>query len=293
MKVLKPQTCDNPSFPLLRKRILHVDLDPSRSSAPLTRMLRWAAWPVPTMIAVGVARPSAVDVPVAGQQVAVAQQRGGEVGQRSERDQGERSGLRVGPDVTQQPLHQMALRTANIILDDREIEKDNSQRYGYGVAVFERSLAECLTACRGPLADTDRQPLRDACAPIRAHQVELIDGVGETVRALSQRHRLFLLTKGEHTEQTGKIEASGLEEFFADIAIVPEKEPSVYRDFLAHRALPAETTWMIGNSPRSDICPALEAGLGAVLVPHPMTWSLEHRDLGARLCRLRVPAPAV
>jgi putative hydrolase of the HAD superfamily len=36
---------------------------------------------------------------------------------------------------------------------------------------------------------------------------------------------------------------------------------------------------MIGNSPKSDINPALEAGLGAVLVPHPHTWVLEHQEL--------------
>src|SRR6266545_4026434 len=36
---------------------------------------------------------------------------------------------------------------------------------------------------------------------------------------------------------------------------------------------------MIGNSPTSDIWPALEAGLGAVLVPHPHTWVLEKREL--------------
>ncbi len=172
-----------------------------------------------------------------------------------------------------------------------EIEHTNSHRYGYGVDVFERSLAECLTACRGPLADTDRRLLRDTCAPIRDGRVELIDGVGETVRALSQRHRLFLLTKGDHAEQTGKIEASGLAEFFIDITIVPEKETAVYRDFVDQRALSAETTWMIGNSPRSDIWPALEAGLGAILVPHPMTWSLEHRDLPGPHPKFRTTTP--
>ncbi|RCW45935.1 putative hydrolase of the HAD superfamily [Halopolyspora algeriensis] len=160
-----------------------------------------------------------------------------------------------------------------------EIEKVNSHRYGYGVDVFERSLGECATEFRGLLGETDRQVLRVACAPIRAQEVELIDGVVDTLRALSQRHRLFLLTKGDHTEQTGKIEASGLAGFFTDITIVREKETPVYRDFLARRGLAAADTWMIGNSPRSDIWPALEAGLGAVLVPHPMTWSLESRDL--------------
>lgn len=160
-----------------------------------------------------------------------------------------------------------------------EIEKNNSHRYGYGLTVFEHSLAECLTAFRGHPRETDHQVLRVACAPIRAQQVTLLDGVLDTLRTLSQRHRLYLLTKGDPTEQTGKIEASGIAELFTDIAIVPEKDTAVYRDFAAQRALQAETTWMIGNSPRSDIWPALQAGLGAILVPHPMTWSLEHREL--------------
>jgi putative hydrolase of the HAD superfamily len=36
---------------------------------------------------------------------------------------------------------------------------------------------------------------------------------------------------------------------------------------------------MVGNSPRSDINPALQAGLNAVFVPHPATWILEHEEL--------------
>ncbi|MDR7304004.1 HAD family hydrolase [Haloactinomyces albus] len=172
-----------------------------------------------------------------------------------------------------------------------EIEKVNSHRYGYGVDVFERSLGDCMAEFRGQLCDTDRQVLRVACAPIRAQEVELIDGVLDTVRALSHRHRLFLLTKGDHTEQTGKIEASGLAGFFTDIAIVREKETTVYRDFVEQRGLSAANTWMIGNSPRSDIWPALEAGLGAILVPHSMTWSLESRDLPDGHAKFRTVSP--
>jgi len=53
--------------------------------------------------------------------------------------------------------------------------------------------------------------------------------------------------------------------------------------------LDAGKTWMIGNSPKSDINPALEAGISAVFVPHPHTWSLEHeevRDVPGRLLRV-------
>lgn len=172
-----------------------------------------------------------------------------------------------------------------------EIEKVNSHRYGYGVDIFERSLDDCMTEFRGQLRETERQVLRVACAPIRAQEVELIDGVLDTLRVLSQRHRLFLLTKGDRAEQTGKIEASGLVGFFSDTTIVPEKDTQTYRDFLIQRELAAADTWMIGNSPRSDIWPALEAGLGAVLVPHPMTWSLEDRDLPDQHAKFHTVSP--
>ena len=36
---------------------------------------------------------------------------------------------------------------------------------------------------------------------------------------------------------------------------------------------------MIGNSPKSDVNPALAAGLNAVFVPHDQTWVLEHKHL--------------
>ncbi len=161
-----------------------------------------------------------------------------------------------------------------------EIEEANCRRHGYGVNVFERSLAECLAELRtGPLSESDHQLFRVACAPIRAQEVKLIDGVAETLRILAGRHRLFLLTKGDHTEQRGKIEASGLAGLFDGIGVVSEKETPVYREFVMNHRLTADDTWMIGNSPRSDIWPALEAGLGAILVPHPMTWSLETREL--------------
>jgi len=45
-------------------------------------------------------------------------------------------------------------------------------------------------------------------------------------------------------------------------------------------------TFMIGNSPRSDINPALKAGLGAVFIPHPETWEHEHAEIDRLESRL-------
>ena len=63
------------------------------------------------------------------------------------------------------------------------------------------------------------------------------------------------------------------------MAIVKEKDAAAYRALIAERGMETERTWMVGNSPKSDINPALAAGLNAVFVPHGDTWILEHDEI--------------
>jgi putative hydrolase of the HAD superfamily len=107
----------------------------------------------------------------------------------------------------------------------------------------------------------------------------MIDGVEETLGYLSKRHELTLFTKGNPDEQLMKVDRSELGRYFAHTAVVKEKDAGAYSRLVAERGLVRDSTWMIGNSPKSDVNPALEAGLNAVLVPHPHTWVLEHQDL--------------
>jgi putative hydrolase of the HAD superfamily len=108
----------------------------------------------------------------------------------------------------------------------------------------------------------------------------LIAGVPETLDYLSRRgHQLIMMTKGDFTEQSGKVERSGIKEYFAAVEIVAEKNPPIYKEVVGKYQLMFETTWMVGNSPRSDINPALAAGVNAVFVPHDNTWALEHETV--------------
>ena len=109
--------------------------------------------------------------------------------------------------------------------------------------------------------------------------MEVIDGVAETLEYLAGRHDLTLFTKGHSDEQRLKMDRSGLGRFFQHTAIVKEKDPAAYRRLIAERGMPPATTWMIGNSPKSDVNPALEAGLNAIFVPHAHTWVLEKQDI--------------
>ena len=169
------------------------------------------------------------------------------------------------------------------------IERENIRVHGYGCAVFERSLADFLADVRQtPCGEEELAWIRQLCRPIWDSEIELLPGVRATLEALAARHRLFLLTKGAIDEQQRKISASGLADLFEAIEIVVDKTADAYEAFLARYGLERRHTWMIGNSPRSDVLPALAVDLGSVLVPHPATWSLEQAAVPAVSARFAV-----
>jgi len=161
-----------------------------------------------------------------------------------------------------------------------EVEAECIVTHGYGLNSFVRSLAQTFERLSvEPLTPALHETIAGFTHAIAEHPIEVRPGVKETLPYLRERHRLILLTKGVPTEQAGKVERSGLREFFTEIEIVPEKDEAVYREVVARHNLAPPTTWMLGNSPKSDINPALAAGLNAVFLPHGDTWVLEHEEL--------------
>jgi putative hydrolase of the HAD superfamily len=161
-----------------------------------------------------------------------------------------------------------------------EIELVNSKIHGYGSVNFGRNLQQAYRhLSEREMRDDDLLHVLSLAERILKQPIEVIDGVEETLGYLSERHDLTLFTKGNPDEQRMKVDRSELGRYFAHTAIVKEKDAAAYSRLVTERGLARESTWMIGNSPKSDINPALEAGLNAVLVPHPHTWVLEHQDL--------------
>ncbi len=153
--------------------------------------------------------------------------------------------------------------------------------HGYGMASFERSMLDCFTELSAmPPSDEQRRRIASFAHAIADHAIELLTGVAETLPVLARRHRLILVTKGNAREQQKKLDRSGIHAHFTAVEIPPEKHPDAYREIVTRHTLAPENTWMIGNSPRSDINPALAAGLHAVYVHHPNTWVLERDELG-------------
>jgi putative hydrolase of the HAD superfamily len=164
------------------------------------------------------------------------------------------------------------------ILD--EIELANARVHGYGTLNFGNNLQQCYAKlAERTISREDLERVKGFALRILEQPLELIAGVEETLEALAAKHELTLFTKGSVDEQRLKIDDSGLARYFAHTAIVKEKDVASYRALVAGRGMDAARTWMIGNSPKSDINPALAAGLNAVFIPHSTTWTLERQEL--------------
>jgi putative hydrolase of the HAD superfamily len=169
-------------------------------------------------------------------------------------------------------------RQVRDVLD--EIETANARIHGYGSANFGRNLQQCYRhLAERDVGEDDLRTVLGFAEKILECPMEVIEGVAETLEYLHGRHDLTLFTKGHPEEQKLKIDRSGLARWFNHTAIVKEKDAAAYRSLSNGRGMEPARAWMVGNSPKSDINPALEAGLNAVFVPHQHTWTLEKQEI--------------
>jgi putative hydrolase of the HAD superfamily len=176
--------------------------------------------------------------------------------------------------------HEFSPEQVREVLND--VERECIVKHGYGLHSFAHALVDTFERLSvNPVTPELHAQITGLAHSIADQPIELLPEVSETLQYLSARHRLVLVTKGAIAEQWGKIERSGLLQFFAATEIVAEKNLTAYETVVEKHALRREQTWMIGNSPKSDINPALAVGLNAVFVPHGDTWILEHEELNA------------
>ena len=179
--------------------------------------------------------------------------------------------------------HEFSSEQVRDVLND--VERECILKHGYGLHSFAHALVDTFERLTvQPVTPELHAQINGFAHTIADQPLENLPEVPETLRYLSGRHRLILMTKGALAEQSGKVERSGLKEYFAAVEIVAEKDTETYSRVVKKYRLERDSTWMVGNSPRSDINPALAAGLNAVFVPHGDTWILEHEEVN--------PAPA-
>ena len=160
------------------------------------------------------------------------------------------------------------------------VERETILSHGYGLTSFARALVTCFERLNSePVTAEQTQKILSFTRSIAEQEIELLPGVAQTLAELATRHHLILMTKGNRAEQADKLARSALAPHFSAVEIVAEKDPATYREVIARHELAPHTSWMIGNSPKSDINPALAAGLHAVFLFHKDTWILEHASI--------------
>ena len=171
--------------------------------------------------------------------------------------------------------------TDKSLLHDRliEAERRNIGHYGFGVKGFVLSMIEtAIDVTDGAVPGHVIRNILDAGQDMLAHPIELLPHVRETVETLAQTHRLVLITKGDLLHQERKLAQSGLGDLFDDVAIVSEKSVGTYQTVFGRHFGGVDAAMMVGNSMKSDIVPAVEAGSWGVFVPHDLEWDLEKAD---------------
>ncbi|MGA9511250.1 MAG: HAD family hydrolase [Candidatus Sulfotelmatobacter sp.] len=176
--------------------------------------------------------------------------------------------------------HEFSPEQVRGVLND--VERECIVKHGYGLHSFAHALVNTFERLSvQPVTPELQAQINSFAHTIADHPIEMLPEVEKTLHYLCSRHHIIMVTKGAIVEQTGKIDRSGLKDYFAATEILAEKDAAAYRNIVKKYGLESGSTWMVGNSPKSDINPALSAGLNAIFVPHGDTWILEHEELNA------------
>ena len=133
---------------------------------------------------------------------------------------------------------------------------------------FPRALQETyrhfsLLAGRQPDGETEKQLFRQAW---QVHQdvPQTLPAAEGILQHFYGRIPLFLFSQGEQASQLRRIRNSGLAPYFQAVVVCRLKTPERFRQLLAEQDIDPASSWLVGNSLKSDIHPAQAAGLNAV-----------------------------
>ncbi|MCB1369198.1 MAG: HAD family hydrolase [Rhodobacteraceae bacterium] len=173
-------------------------------------------------------------------------------------------------------------------LSDRLLaaERRNLKQYGFGIKGFTLSMIETaieVTDGRVPAGVIGR--ILAAGRDLHSHPIEILPEARAALEHVAGRFRVVLITKGDLFDQERKLAQSGLGDFFDAVEIVSDKTTNTYRRIFADPG--PEAAMMIGNSVKSDVVPAIEAGSWGIHVPHDLEWAIEAAELPVTSPRFR------
>lgn len=162
----------------------------------------------------------------------------------------------------------------------REKQEDNIPLFGYGSKTYMIGMTDAaLELCGGSLPEHIYYGVKGIITSLAFHELQIIDGVQETLEALSGHYKMIVATKGDVTEQMAKFRKSGLDRFFHHCEVMENKDEKNYIELAAKHDIDPERLLMIGNSVKSDIAPVVNIGGTAIHTPHEIVWVHEMMDM--------------
>ena len=158
-----------------------------------------------------------------------------------------------------------------------ELELEVVEKLGYGSINFIFILEELYRKFKIS-GNHNKEKLISIITEFNSHKLNkpnLLKNVTETIEQLSDNYNLFILTKGDQKEQESKILKSGLLQFLVEYFIWDEKDDHTYANLLSANNWNPDETCMVGNSPKSDINPALRNNMYAIHIPYKDTWKVD------------------
>jgi putative hydrolase of the HAD superfamily len=156
------------------------------------------------------------------------------------------------------------------------MEIKNLPTYGYGVKGFVLSMLElAVELSNGTVSNDVISKMLTIGKDMINKPIELLDGVEDVLKTLSQDYKLIVATKGDLLDQERKLEKSGLIDYFHHIEVLSEKQDQNYAKLLKHLDIKPSEFLMVGNSLKSDILPLVNIGAEAIHVPFHTTWHHE------------------
>ena len=159
-------------------------------------------------------------------------------------------------------------------------QEENIPLFGYGSKTYMLGMADAaMDLCGGVLPEKIYYGIKKIITELAFHEVDIIDGVIETLEALREKYTLIVATKGDLTEQLGKYRSSGLAKYFHHCEVMENKDEQNYLELVAKHNIEPSQLLMIGNSVKSDIAPVVNIGGTAIHTPHEVVWVHEMMDM--------------
>ena len=159
-------------------------------------------------------------------------------------------------------------------------QEDNIPLFGYGSKTYMIGMTDAaLELCGGSLTEEIYYGIKNIITELAFHELQIIEGVKETLEALQGKYELIVATKGDLPEQMAKFRKSALAHYFHHCEVMENKDEKNWLEVAAKHNLHPEEILMIGNSVKSDIAPVVNIGGRAIHVPHEVVWVHEMMDM--------------